>query len=385
MPELKEKTAAVSPLSAGAEPLVPANIEALSPYVPGKPVEELERELGISGAIKLASNENPLGPSPRGIAAAQAALASAHLYPDGSGHRLRQALAAHAGVAMDEIVLGAGSNEIIDLLVRTFCRPGVDEVLTHRYAFMMYRVSCGAHGVTMREAETTKALGCDVDALLAAVTPRTKLIFLPSPNNPTGSYVPRPAFERLLAALPARIILAVDEAYYEYASLIPDYPVAERYRSPSRPYLMTLRTFSKAYGLAALRVGWAIADRRIVDYLNRVRMPFNVSTPAQEAAIAALADVEHVERSRTSNRAGLAGLAAGFADLPVTAYPSAGNFVLVDVRRDANPVYQALLRRGVIVRPMAGVGLPTALRVSVGTAAENSRVLAAFAEVLAGG
>jgi histidinol-phosphate aminotransferase len=350
--------------------------------VPGKPVEELERELGITGAIKLASNENPLGPSPKGIAAARAATAQANLYPDGSGHRLRTVLAARAGVSIDEIMLGAGSNEIIDLLVRTFCRPGVDEVLTHKHAFMMYRVSCGAHGVTMREAAVTPELGCDVDALAAAVHSKTKLVFLPNPNNPTGSYVTRAAFERLLEKLPARVILVVDEAYHEYASDIPDYPVAETYRGKERPWIVTLRTFSKAYGLAALRVGWAIADARIVSYLNRVRMPFNVATPAQEAAIAALDDVEHVTRSKQVNAAGLQQLGAGLAKLPVRAYPSAGNFVLVDVKREAGPVYQGLLQKGVIVRPMAGLGLPTALRVSVGTAEENARFLAALAEVL---
>jgi histidinol-phosphate aminotransferase len=364
-------------------PLAPPNIEALAPYVPGKPIEELERELGISGAIKLASNENPLGPSPKGLAAAHAALAQANFYPDGSGHKLRAALAAHAGVSIDEIVLGAGSNEIIDNLVRTFCLPGVDEVLTHKYAFMMYRVSCGAHGVTMREAEVTPELGCDVDALAAAVNERTKLVFLPNPNNPTGSYVPRAAFERLLDKLPSRVILAVDEAYHEYAVERPDYPIAEKYRTPARPYVMTLRTFSKAYGLAAMRIGWAIGDRRLVDYLNRVRMPFNTSTAAQEAALAALGDVEHVARSRQVNNAGLAQLAAGLAKLPVRAYPSAGNFVLVDLKREAGPIYQALLRRGVIVRPLAPTGLVQHVRVSVGTAEENARFLNALAEVLA--
>ncbi len=360
---------------------VPDNIEALAPYQPGKPVEELERELGISGAIKLASNENPLGPSPRGMEAARAAMSGANRYPDGGGYRLRRALAARHGVGMDEIVLGAGSNEIIDLLVRAFCRPGVDEVVTHRHAFMMYAVSCQAHGVTMREAAVTDELGCDVDALLGAVTPATKLVFLPNPNNPTGSYVPRAALERLLAGLPPGVLLVADEAYFEYARAREDYRTAEGYRGPERP-IVTLRTFSKAYGLAAMRVGYGIADARIVGYLDRVRMPFNVSTAAQEAALAALDDEEHVRRSIEVNAAGMARLRQGLAALPVRVYPSLGNFVLVDLGRDAAPVYAALLERGVIVRPLRPLGLPRHVRVSVGTSEENERFLRTLAEVL---
>jgi histidinol-phosphate aminotransferase len=289
--------------------LVPPNVEKIAPYEPGKPISELERELGISGAIKLASNENPLGPSPKAVAAAQAALQDLNLYPDGGGHRLRHDLAAHLGVGPDEVALGAGSNELIDLFVRAFCHPGVDEVLTHQYAFVMYRISCQAHGVAFREAPVGSDLACDVDALASAIGPRTKLMFLPNPNNPTGSYVGRAAFERLLARVPRRVILVVDEAYHEYATMKPDYPSAESYRSEDRPLIVTLRTFSKIYGLAGLRVGYGIADKRIVGYLNRVRMPFNVSSPAQAAASAALGDVDHVERSRRGARA-----AAGGAD-----------------------------------------------------------------------
>ena len=214
----------------------PPNVEAIAPYEPGKPVEELERELGISGAIKLASNENPLGPSPKALAAAQAALPDVSRYPDGGGYRLRHALANALGVAPEEVILGAGSNDLIDLLVRTFCRPDRDEVVTHQHAFLMYRIACLAHGVPLREAEVSPDLACDVDALLAAIGSKTKLVFLPNPNNPTGAYVRRAAFERLLANLPPRVILAVDEAYHEYATVHADYPVAEKYRSPARPH-----------------------------------------------------------------------------------------------------------------------------------------------------
>jgi histidinol-phosphate aminotransferase len=361
--------------------LVPLHIEGITPYEPGKPIEELERELGISQAIKLASNENPLGPSPRAVLAAQAAIASVHRYPDGGAFRLRQRLADTQGVSQDELVLGAGSNELIELLVQVFCRPGEDEVLSHRCAFVMYGLACQAMGVAFREAPVTGELACDVDALAGAIGPKTKLVFLPNPNNPTGSYVPRGAFERLLERVPPHIILCVDEAYCEYASVHADYPVAETYRK-DRPLVVSLRTFSKIYGLAGLRVGYGIADRRVVAYLNRVRAPFNVGSVAQEAALAALDDVAHVERSRRENSAGLAQLGAGLAALPVTLYPSAGNFVLVDLRRDARPVYQALLEKGVIVRPFGGPMLARHLRLSVGTREENARALAALRDVL---
>ena len=362
----------------------PPNVQAISPYEPGKPIEELERELGISGAIKLASNENPLGPSPRGLAAAEHALRGGSRYPDGGGHALRTELAARLEVSPGEVILGCGSNDLIDLLVRTFCVPGRDEVLTHRYAFVMYRISCLAHGVTLNEAPVGDDLACDVDAIAAAVGPRTKLVFLPNPNNPTGGYVGRADFERLLDKLPPRVLLCVDEAYHEYAvRQEQDYPVAERYRSAERPLVVTLRTFSKIYGLAGLRIGYAIADERVVSYLNRVRLPFNTSTVAQAAARAALDDDAHVERSWRVNAEGVKTLTAGFQALRVRVFPSAANFVLVDVGVDAHPIYEALLRKGVIVRPLKQAGLGTHLRVSIGTAEENARALAAFKEVLA--
>jgi histidinol-phosphate aminotransferase len=361
--------------------LVPPNIEALAPYEPGKPIEELERELGISGAIKLASNENPLGPSPLGVAAAREAMAASSRYPDGGGFRLRRAIAARTGMMPEQVILGAGSNEIIDNLVRTFCCPGVDEVVTHRFAFMMYRVSCGAHGVTMHETDVGPELGCDVDALLAAIRPATKLVFLPNPNNPTGSYLRRHELERVTRELPPHVLLAVDEAYFEYARARPDYPDALDLL-PSRPRMIVLRTFSKAYGLAALRVGYGIADPQIVGYLNRVRLPFNVNTAAQEAACAALDDAEHVARSLRTTAEGMAQLAAGLAGLPVKLYDSAGNFVLIDLGREVGPVYEGLLRRGVIVRALRPLGLPRHIRVTVGTREENERFLAALAAVL---
>jgi histidinol-phosphate aminotransferase len=363
--------------------LVPDNIEALSPYQPGKPIEELERELGITGAIKVASNENPIGPSPLGLAAARAALADMHRYPDGSGHRLRAALAERHGVRIDEVILGAGSNELIELLVRTFCQPGRDTVLTHRYAFMMYKLAAGAHGVRYVEAPSTDALGCDVDALLAAVTPETRLVLLPNPNNPTGAYLSAAELRKVAMGLPAHVVLAVDEAYVEYARRFADYDIAEPLRKQVTCRLVSLRTFSKIYGLAGLRVGYAIADAELCGYLNRVRMPFNVSSIAMAGALAALDDRAHVQRSTEVNAAGMTQLEAGFTALGVKSYPSAGNFILVDVGRPAAPIYQALLRQGVIARPLAPSGLLQHLRISVSTAEDNARTLAALGKVLA--
>jgi len=270
--------------------------------------------------------------------------------------------------------------------VRTFCVPGRDEVVTHRHAFFMYRIAALGHGVAVTEAPVREDLACDVQALAAAVGPKTKIVFLPNPNNPTGARVTRAELEWLLGHLPGRILLVVDEAYQEYAlASEPDHPVAERYRGAERPLLVTLRTFSKVYGLAGLRVGYAIANRRVVSYLDRVRLPFNTGGPAQAAARAALDDREHLARSLAANQAGLAVLSEGFRGLGLRVYPSAANFVLVGLDeggQDAAALYQALLRRGVIVRPLRPAGLDHHLRVSIGTPEENERALATFAEVL---
>ena len=364
------------------ESLVPQNIESIVPYEPGKPIEEVERELGIHGAIKLASNENPLGPSPLGTEAARAALAGANRYPDGGAYRLRRAIAGHVGRTMEEIIVGSGSSELIDLAVRVFCRPGEDEVLTHRYAFVSYRIVSQAHGVGFKQVELRPDYSVDVDALAGAIGPRTRLVFLPNPNNPTGRPVPRADFERFLERLPPGVFLVVDQAYFEYAEGGDDYPDAAAYRE-RHPLIITLRTFSKIYGLAALRIGYGIADPKLVGYLNRVRLTFNVSTAGQEAARAALGDVEYVARSRRTNVEGLVQLEAGLANLPVQTVPTATNFILVDLDRDAAPVYERLLRLGVIIRPLRPQGLPRHVRISIGTREENDRLLAALGEVLA--
>lgn len=363
--------------------LAAPHILELKPYQPGKPVEELERELGITGAIKIASNENPMGPSPKAVEAATAALQRAHLYPDGACFKLRAAVAAANQVSADRLIFGAGSNELIYTAVNTFCRPGIDQVLTHKYAFISYRLAAMSHNVEFVAADVTEELACDVDALLAAVTDRTRLVFLANPNNPTGAHVTTADFERLLEGLPDHVILIVDEAYHEYAiASDADYPRSQTYQSAERPRLLTFRTFSKIYGLSGMRVGYAIGDARVIELMNRVRRPFNVNAVAQAAALAALDDAEHVTRSAAAARDGIAAMSAALTKVGVRPYPSLGNFILVDVGREAGGVYQALLREGVIVRPMGAWGLPQHLRISVGTAEQTERACAALERVL---
>ena len=364
-----------------ARPLVPANIAGLAPYEPGKPIEEVERELGISGVVKLASNENPLGPSALAVAAAAAVIGKVSLYPDGGSHYLKAGLAGRLGVTPRELVVGSGSSEIIEGLVRTFCTPA-DEVLTFAYSFVMYPIVCQAQGVPMVEAPLGERFGYDVDALLERVTPRTKLVFLANPNNPTGAYLGRVGLERLVRELPPGIILALDEAYREYVTA-PDFVDGLALRG-LRDRLVVMRTFSKIYGLAGLRCGYGVMTPELAGFLDRMRMPFNVTTVAQAGALAALGDEEHVARSREVNRAGMVQLGEGLGRLGLGVLPSQGNFVLVDLGagREANVVFQKMLRKGVIVRSMAAYKLPTHIRITVGARAENERLLGALAECL---
>jgi histidinol-phosphate aminotransferase len=363
--------------------IVPENVQKLRPYQPGKPVEELERELGITGAIKIASNENPLGPSPRAIEAARRAVAGVHFYPDDC-FQLRRELSMRLGVGPSELCFGAGSEEIIHMVVQAFCRPKVDQVLTHQYAFISYRLAAQVRDVPLVEAPVTDDLRCDVDALIDRIDSRTRVIFLATPNNPTGAHLERAELERLLDALPERTLLVVDEAYHEYARAgDPDYPSSQGYRLGDRRGILTLRTFSKVYGLAGLRVGYAVGDPEICGYIDRVRRPFNVSSVAQAAALAALGDDEHVRRSTEAATAGIAALRSAVEALGLRSYPSLANFVLVDVGQKAEPVYEALLQRGVIVRPMGAWGLDRCVRISVGTPEQTERACLALADVLA--
>jgi histidinol-phosphate aminotransferase len=364
--------------------LVEAAIAKIAPYEPGKPIEELERELGHAwgegGAIKLASNENPYGPSPLGIAAAQAQLATANLYPDGGSFALRHKLAARYGVDAAQILVGAGSNEIIDLLVQTFCAEG-DEVVAPQYSFIAYKLAAEKNRRPFREAPTNQSLQYDVDAILGAVGPRTKILFFANPNNPTGAYLARGEFERLVDQLPPRVLFVADEAYFEYASAS-DYPDARQYLK-RRARMATLRTFSKIYGLAGLRVGYMIASAELNDFVNRIRLPFNVAATAQAAALAALDDEAHVKRAREGNAAELPRLSEALGKLGLEVYPSQTNFVLAGFgERDGRQLYQALLHKGVIVRPMNGYGLPHHLRITVGTRDENVRLVRAIEAVL---
>ncbi|RYZ06610.1 MAG: histidinol-phosphate transaminase [Myxococcales bacterium] len=357
--------------------LVIPTIEGLAPYEGGKPIEELARELGITDAVKLASNENPLGPSPRALEAAARVVADSHRYPDGAAYGLRAKLAAKHGVSMEEVLLGAGSNELLDLAVRVFCTRDSHIVFADP-AFVVYRIAALTCGVPFTAVPLTAELRHDLPAMAAAVTPQTRLMFVANPNNPTGTHVGRAAVEKLLREVPPEVIIVMDEAYLEYADA-PDYPDSLELRG-LRERLLVLRTFSKIYGLAAFRVGYAVGPKQLIDYMNRVRAPFNVSTLAQAAATAALDDQAHVQSARELNARERARVSAALRGLGLTVAPSQANFVLVDLQRPARPVYDALLKKGVIVRPFAS--LPTSLRVTLGTERENDRFLNALTEVL---
>lgn len=363
--------------------LVSDRIASIAPYIPGKPLDELQRELGASwpreGAIKLASNENPLGPSPRAVEAARKAVAEAHLYPDGDAFYLRTAIGKHLAVDPKQVVCGSGSNELIDLAIQTYCEPD-EEVLAPAVSFACYRLSSDAHRRPFREVPNGKDFAYDLDALAAAVSPKTKVVFLANPNNPTGVYAGKAAFAKLVKALPADVVFIVDEAYIEFVRAA-DFPDAIAFLG-ERERIITLRTFSKIHGLAGLRIGYAIGHANVVEYLHRTRLAFNVNAVGQVAARAALEDKEHVARTRAHNAAELPKLESALRGLKLGVIPSQANFVLVDVGRPARPLYEALLHKGVIVRPLANYGLPNHLRITVGTVAENERLLRTLAEVL---
>lgn len=360
-------------------------IRSLAPYLPGKPPEQLERELGITGSIKLASNENPLGPGPHARAALAAALAGVGMYPDGSGHVLRTRLAARHGVAIEQVTLGNGSNDLLVLLAVTFLTPEHEAVYS-QYAFAVYPIAVQASGAKARVASANPPdhampLGHDPKAILAAIGPKTRIVFLANPNNPTGTWLAGSELEALIRAIPPEVIIVLDEAYHEYSMGI-GVPDGSDLLA-AHPNLVVVRTFSKAYGLAGLRVGYALSHPDIANLLNRVRQPFNVSVVGLAAAAAALDDSEHVAATVALNRTGLARLREGLLSLGLGVLPSAANFLLCDLGRPAAAVSEALLRRGVIVRPVANYGLPDHLRISTGTAEQNERLLAAMAAALA--
>lgn len=353
-------------------------VQALHPYQPGKPVEELERELGISDIVKLASNENPNGPGARVCQVVAECLGGLSRYPDGNGFLLRQALQDELGVAAEQITLGNGSNDILDLVARAFAGPGT-EIIFSEYAFAVYPIvtlACNARPV----AVPADAWGHNLDAMARAITEKTRLIFLANPNNPTGTYFSRTEFECFMEKVPAQVLVVLDEAYCEYVDK-PDYPDGITFLAQYENLLVT-RTFSKAYGLAGLRVGYGVSKKNIADVLNRVRQPFNVNNIALAAATAALADKAHLSESVTMNREGLLQLAQGLNALGLDFIPSVGNFITVDFLKDAAAINQKLLERGVIVRPLSNYGMPCHLRISIGNPAENMRLLDALRGVL---
>ncbi|MEZ4330624.1 MAG: histidinol-phosphate transaminase [Myxococcota bacterium] len=352
-------------------------IRSLAPYVPGKPIEELERELGISGSIKLASNENPLGPSPRAVEAMRAAAAEIHRYPDGASFALRAALSKRLGVAGDQLVFGAGADEILELIAKTLMGEG-DEVVYAWPSFAMYPIVVQGMGATGVPVPLDGDLVHDLDAMRAAIGPRTRVVMVCNPNNPTGTSVGREAFDRFVAALPEDVVLAVDEAYYEFVRR-PDFPDAIAL-TKRRPGTVVLRTFSKIYGLAGIRIGYGICDRELAGYLERARHPFNVNRLAEVAALAALDDDEHFRGTRALNAAGAEYLARELGRLGIETWPTDANFLLARTGAD---VYEALLRVGVIVRPMKGFGLADHVRISIGLPEENERFIKALEDVLA--
>ena len=356
--------------------LVPARVADLPLYIPGKPIEEVERELGIS-AIKLASNENALGPSPKAVEAVARFLTQSNRYPDAGGTYLRQKLAARHGVEMDQIVLGAGSTELIQLLCHIYLERG-QVGLTSEGTFVMFPLAVRAAGGAVVQAPL-KDYAYDLDALAARLDESVRVVYLANPNNPTGTMVTAAATDRFLARVPENVLVVLDEAYCDYVER-PDYSHALDSVRAGR-YLMVLRTFSKAHGLAGLRVGYGIGHPEIVDAVNRLRSPFNVSSLALVAAEAALDDSEHIRRSLESNRRGLACFARELPRLGLRAVPSVANFVYCETGRDAKEDFKALLRLGVIVRPMGFMGMPRGLRITVGTEEENRRVLEALARL----
>lgn len=359
-------------------PRIPDRIRALVPYKPGRPIEEVERELGIAGSIKIASNENPLGPSPKALAALAAALPNLHRYPDGGAVLLTEKLAARLGVDPRRIVFGNGSNEILELACRLLAGPG-DEVLFSADAFLVYPLVSIAVGATPVKAPP-RGFEHDLEAIAERITPRTRVVFVANPNNPTGTIFRRREWEAFLARVPDDVALVLDEAYFEFVD-DPGYPNGIDYLD-RHPGLLVTRTFSKIHGLAGLRLGYGVGPLDVMDGLARLRQPFNVNLLAQVAAMAALDDEDHVEASRVLVRESRGRWAAACARLGLDFVPSHANFVLVRTGRGAATT-EALLRLGVIVRPMDAYGFPEHVRITFGTPAEDERAISALEAVLA--
>ncbi len=360
-------------------------IKSLSPYVPGKPIEETKREFGLKTVIKLASNENPLGPSPKVVAAIKKELKNLHLYPDGAAFELKKTYAETYKLQPHQLVFGNGSDELVNNLIRVYCKPG-DRIVTSQYGFIAYKIAAQAHLLGTDEIPLGADFSYDIDAVINFIntkwTKNHKIIFLANPNNPTGSYITAKEADRLVRAIQNRkdLILVIDEAYLEFARS-GDYARFEKYLD-STPNLLLLRTFSKAYALAGLRVGVLIGAPEITDYVNRVRLPFNINSLAQVAACTALKDKAHLKKSQKLTWEGLDFFYEVFEQMKIKFFPTEGNFLLIDVAADTTSIYQELLKRGVIVRPLKPYGLSSYLRISVGTKAENRQLIKALTQVL---
>ena len=353
-------------------------IETIHPYQGGKPIEEVQRELGITDIIKLASNENPLGPSLLAKEAIQQAAAQVHLYPDGNAYYLRADLAEHVGVAPENLILGNGSNEVLQIIGETYILPN-DEVIYSQSAFVVYMLVakiCSAKSIITPMRSYTQ----DLEAMADVVTDQTRVIFIANPNNPTGTIVTKDQTERFMQCVPDDVLVVFDEAYYEYIDR-PDYPHTLPYIHEGRNVIIT-RTFSKIYGLAGLRIGYGIAKPEIIEMMNRVRQPFNCNLIAQAAARAALKDAEHVHRSRQINVSGKAYLYEALDQMGLAYVESDGNFILVHFDQSGQEITDALMRTGVIVRPVAGYGFPNSIRVTIGTPEENERFVRALKDVM---
>jgi histidinol-phosphate aminotransferase len=358
------------------------NVLKMHPYSPGKPISEVKRELGLDRVIKLASNENPYGPSPKALEAVSKAAAEMHVYPDGAAFELRQALSAKFEIDPSGILLGNGSDELIHLLGLILLDSPEDEVVVGDPSFVRYDAAAHLAPCRLVKVPLDADLRHDLPAMARATTDRTKLLFIANPNNPTGTLVRRSEVDALLADLPPTTVVVLDEAYFEFAAHESDYPNSADYVRAGQP-VVGLRTFSKAYGLAGIRLGYGFAPGAIVDAVDRAREPFDVNSLAQAAGIAALQDDEYVRQTVTRNRRGLKRIAEAFRQAGARPYESYANFVFADLGRPARPVFQALLQRGIIVRSGEVLGMPHALRVSVGTEDEVEAFCEAFAEVAA--
>ena len=360
------------------EDLVLPAVAAIQPYEPGKPTEELERELGIAEAVKLASNENPIGPSPLAVNAIRSALSELNRYPDGGSFALRNKIAARHKVDPDNIFMGSGSCEIINLLAFLFLRPGLNAI-SSEHAFAIYPLATVATGATYKTVPMREGYEFDLDAIAAAIDDNTRIVFLGNPNNPTGTIYRRAEWKRFLDKVPQRIVIVADEAYFEFVRDT-EYPDSTHDHDGAR-LLVTLRTFSKIFGLAGVRVGYAVARDDIVTLLNKVRQPFNITSLAQVAVSAGMDDIDHVNNTLRVNREGMDYLERQFRRLDIAFVPSQANFILAEVG-DGRAIYDQLLRLGVIVRPMHGYGFPRHVRISVGLQEENRRLIGALERLL---